>query len=121
MTPLRFLDIAVVLMMAPFVVLADLPLTGYLVGGAAWIAQRVAALALERRAKTAQDVRTAVGLNLAGIFGRAWFVGLSILAVGKANEREDGLMAAVLVLIAFTVYLTTLLLAHALERSSTRS
>jgi hypothetical protein len=121
MSPLRFADILVVLALAPFVVLADLPVVGYLVGAAAWIAQRFAALALERRAKAARDARAAVGLNLAGVFARAWFVALVILVVGKANDREDGLMAAVLILVAFTVYLMTVLLANALHRSSPRS
>lgn len=118
---LRFADVLVVLALAPFVVLADLPVVGYVVGAAAWIAQRFAALALERRAKTATDVRRAVGLNVAGVFARAWFVALVILVVGKANDREDGLMAAVLILIAFTIYLMTVLLANALNGSSSRS
>jgi hypothetical protein len=121
MTAVRFADILVVLALAPFVVLADLPAVGYLVGTAAWIAQRFAALALERHAKAAVDARKAVGLNLAGVFARAWFVAIVILVVGKANDREDGLMAAVLILIAFTVYLMTVLLANALNGSSSRS
>ena len=118
---LRYLDIVLVVAIAPFVVLADLPLTGYLVGAAAWVVQRFAAIALEQRAKNAKDARTAVGLNLAGMFGRAWFVALTILIVGKAHDRDDGLMAAVLILVAFTVYLMMLLLSNALDRSSTRS
>jgi hypothetical protein len=122
MSPLlRFADVLVVLAIAPFVLLAELPVVGYVVGGAAYFAQRVAALALERRAKTAADVRKTVGLNLAGVFARAWFVAIVILVVGKANDRDDGLMAAVLVLIAFTVYLMTVLVANALNGSSHRS
>jgi hypothetical protein len=121
MTPLRFADILVILALAPVVALADLPAVGYVVGAAAYIAQRLAALALERRAKTAADVRKAVGLNLAGVFARAWFVAIVILVVGKANDRDDGLMAAVLIAVAFTVYLMTVLLANALNGSSNRS
>ena len=49
-------------------------------------------------------MRRQVGLNLGGALGRAWIVGGAILAVGLAGEREDGLTAAVLVSVAFTVY-----------------
>jgi hypothetical protein len=38
------------------------------------------------------------------MFARTWLVALTILAVGLAGERHDGLMAAVTVLAAFTVY-----------------
>lgn len=120
MSALRFIDILFVVALAPFVVLADLPVVGYAVGAAAWIIQRFAALALERRAKVMSDARRAVGLNLAGVFARAWFVALVILVVGKANDREDGLMAAVLILVAFTIYLMTVLVNNALHRSSPR-
>ena len=37
--------------------------------------------------------------------GRAWILGIAILVVGLAGDREDGLMAALLALVAFTVYL----------------
>ncbi len=50
---MRFADVVVVLAIAPFVVLAELPVVGYVVGAAAYIAQRVAALALERRERRA--------------------------------------------------------------------
>ena len=39
-------------------------------------------------------------------------MGGAILAVGLAGEREDGLIAAVLVAVAFTVYFGTSLLIH---------
>ena len=37
--------------------------------------------------------------------GRAWLLGLSILAVGLAGSRRDGLTAAIVVAAAFTLYL----------------
>jgi hypothetical protein len=40
-------------------------------------------------------------------------VGGAILAVGLAGEREDGLTAAIVVAVAFTVYFATSLLLHA--------
>jgi hypothetical protein len=110
---MRYIDIVLVVAALPLVVLADLPLLGYLVGAGAWIAQRIGGVLLERAAKRTTDTRRLVGLNLAGSLGRAWLVGGAILAVGLAGEREDGLMAAVLVAVAFTVYFATSLLIHA--------
>jgi hypothetical protein len=101
-------------------VLTDLPMLGYAVGAAAWILQRVVGAAVESRARSAKDIRTAVGLGLGGSLARAWFVGLAILAVGLTAEREDGLMAAVLVLAAYTVYLVASLILRPFERNTPR-
>ena len=115
---LRYLDVVLVIAALPFVAFAGLPLLGYAVGGAAWIAQRAAGAVLERRAKRTTDVRRQVGLNLGGSLARAWIVGGAILAVGLAGEREDGLTAAVLVAVAFTVYFAVSVLLHTTARGS---
>lgn len=121
MTLVRLLDVALVVVTVPVIALLGAPWLGLLVGAAVWIVQRFAALAIEGRARRADTVRAGVTMNLAAAFGRAWIVGLAILAVGLAGSREDGLAAAVLVLIAFTVYLATSLLTRSLERSSAAS
>jgi hypothetical protein len=110
---LRYLDVVLVIAALPFVVLADLPLLGYAIGAIAWIAQRAAGAVLERRARHASSVRQEVGLNLGSSLGRAWIVGGAILAVGLAGEREDGLTAAIVVAVAFTVYFAMSLILHA--------
>ena len=109
---LRYIDVVLVVAALPLVVLADLPLLGYLVGAGAWIAARMVGVVLERQARNTTDPKRLVGINLAGSLGRAWLVGGAILAVGLAGEREDGLIAAVLVAVAFTVYFGTSLLIH---------
>ena len=118
----RWLDVILVVLAAPFVVLMGLPVLGYVVGAVAWIIQRFAAVGVwvEHIAERQQDVRRAVGLNLAALFARAWLVGLTILAVGLAGEREDGLTAAVLMLVAFTLYFVTSLLLRSLEGKAPR-
>ena len=75
---------------------------------------------VERRATASDDVRQAVGLNLGALIARSWLVGLTILAVGLAGEREDGLTAALLMLAAFTVYFVTSLLLRSLEGKTPR-
>jgi hypothetical protein len=118
--PFRYLDVALVLLAAPFVVLMGAPVLGYVVGAAAWILHRALGVALERRARATRDVRAALGLNLGGVIVRTWLVGLTILAVGLAAEREDGLTAAIVLLAAFTVYFVTSLLLRPHERKTGR-
>ena len=120
MTAVRYLDVILVILTLPFVAMAGLPLLGYSIGAIAWICQRVAAVLLERRAREREDLRSAIGINVAGMIGRAWLIGLTILAVGLAGDREDGVAAAVLILAAFTVYFSMTLLLRSLERSSAR-
>lgn len=117
---LRYLDVVLVVLAAPFVVATGLPVLGYVVGAAAWIAQRVVSTLVENSVRRQPDIRRAVGLGLGASLARAWFVGLSILAVGLIGARADGATAAILVLVAFTVYLVTALVIRPFERNTPR-
>jgi len=114
--PLRFLDVGLVVLAAPFVAVAGLPLLGYAIGAGAWVLQRLAGELIERRAQASHDPRTAVGLSVASIIARAWVVGLAIITVGLAGTHDDGAMAAATVLAAFTIYFAMNLLVRSLER-----
>jgi hypothetical protein len=114
----RYLDVLIVVLAAPFVVLTGLPVLGYAAGAVAWFVQRVIGVAIEGRIRGQRDIRAVVGLGLGASLGRAWLVGLTILVVGLAGEREDGVMAAVLVLVAYTVYLVTSIILRPLERNA---
>ena len=116
----RWLDVVLVVLAAPFVVLMGLPVLGYAVGAAAWIANRAIGAGVERVATAQDDLRRAVGFNLGALIARSWLVGLTILAVGLAGEREDGLTAAILMLAAFTLYFVTSLLLRSLEGKAPR-
>ena len=116
----RWLDVVLVVLAAPFVILMGLPVLGYVVGAAAWALNRMLGAFVERRATAQADVRRAVGMNLGALIARSWLVGLTILAVGLAGEREDGLTAAILLLAAFTLYFVTSLLLRSFERNTTR-
>ena len=117
---LRWLDVILVVLAAPFAILMGAPALGYVVGAAAWILNRIIGALVERKAKATQDIRKTVGLNLGALIARTWLVGLTILAVGLAGDREDGLTAAILVLAAFTLYFVSTLLSRSLEGNSTR-
>ncbi len=112
----RYLDVVIVVLAAPFILLTGAPGLGYLVGAGAWLVTRVAGVLAERAAARRSDARAVAAINLAVLLGRVWIVGLSILAVGLAADREDGLMAALTALVAFTVYLATSLITRPLER-----
>jgi len=117
---LRWLDVILVVLAAPFAIVMGAAPLGYAVGAAAWIVNRAIGAAVERRAQAETDIRRTVGMNLGALIARSWLVGLSILAVGLAGDREDGLTAAILVLAAFTLYFVTQLLSRSLEGKTTR-
>jgi hypothetical protein len=117
----RYLDVLLLVAAAPFVVLLGAPVAGYAIAAVAWIVQRFAATAIERRAARQQDYRTAIGLNMASLLVRAWLIGLTILGVGLIVGREEGLTAGITVLVAFTVYFVTSLILRPLERKSPRA
>jgi hypothetical protein len=116
LAPVRYLDVVLVVLAAPFVILLGLPVLGYLVGAGVWIAQRVLEAVLEHAARRS-DVRRAIGIKVASMIGRTWLIGVGILAVGLGAEREDGFTAALVCLAAYTVHLATALILRPLERN----
>ena len=116
LAPVRYLDVVLLLLAAPFVILLGGPVLGYAVGAGVWIAQRVLEAVLERAARRS-DVRRAIGIKVASMIGRTWLIGVGILAVGLAGEREDGFTAALLCLAAYTIHLATTLMLRPLERN----
>ena len=111
----RYLDVALVVLAAPFVLLTGAPVLGYLAGTAAWIVNRALGTLGEHVGRKKADVRAALGLNLGILLLRAWLVALTILVVGLAGTRQDGLMAALVLLVAFTVYFAMSLILRPLE------
>ena len=111
----RYIDVALVVLAAPFVILTGAPVLGYAAATAAWIVNRALGTFGERYGRKKQDVRAALGLNLGILLLRAWIVALTILVVGLAGTRQDGLMAALVLLVAFTVYFAMSLILRPLE------
>lgn len=104
MTLLRYLDICLVLATAPFVVAGGLPLAGYLIGALAWLLTRVGAAAMYAGALRSSDPRVRAGLQVGTMMARVWIVAAAVIVARYAGGRDDGIMAAVVVLAAFTVY-----------------
>jgi len=101
----RWIDVVLVALTAPVAILAGAPVLGIVAGAGGWILTRLIGAFLESRAKQAATPKAHVAVLFASMMGRAWLAGLTILAAGLAGAREDGLAAAVTVLVAFTVYL----------------
>jgi hypothetical protein len=116
LAPVRHLDVVLLVLAAPFVVLLGLPVLGYAVGAGVWILSRVLEAALEHSAR-GSDVRRAIGVKVGSMVGRVWLIGIGILAVGLAAEREDGFTAALVCLAAYTIHLATTLILRPLERN----
>ena len=104
---LRYADIVLLVLALPVFLIAGLPMLGYAVAAAAWLAQHaILAIAQRSAAKAISrgDRRRALGSIAAATLGRVWLVTLAILLVGLLAEREDGLAAAVLSLVLVSVH-----------------
>jgi hypothetical protein len=105
MTPLRYLDLMVLVLALPVFVFAGLPMAGYGAAAAAWLTQRGIRELLSRRARTSGDPRTVAGLLAGSMLIRGWLVAGAIFAVGLYSD-EAGLAAGVLSIALFTMMLT---------------
>jgi hypothetical protein len=103
---LRYLDVCLVLATAPFVLIGGMPTAGYLIGAGAWLLTRAATALLHGQARRADEAKLRAGLLVAALLGRVWLVAAAVILARYAGGKDDGIMAAVLVLAAFTVYLT---------------
>jgi hypothetical protein len=95
--------------------LADLPMLGYVVGAAIWIAQRAVQVLATKRAQAdllAGNRQKAMGIVAASTLGRVWLMVTVVLVLGLTAEKQDGLAAAVMILAFFTVSLLAQGLTH---------
>lgn len=102
---LRYLDVCLVLATAPFVLVGGGPALGYGLGAGAWILTRAGVAFTHDRARRASDARVKAGLHVGGMMARIWLVAAAIILARFLGGKGDGIMAAALLLAAFTVYL----------------
>jgi hypothetical protein len=105
MSPPKYVDLLVLAAALAVFLLGGLPMLGYAVGAASWLAQRgIQAIAARRAAAelAAGQRQRAMGIVAATTLGRVWLMATAVLLVGL-SEREAGLAAAVLVLVLFTI------------------
>ena len=102
---LRYADVVLVVASTPFVLLASLPVLGFAFGAIGWIVTRFAVDLIKARAWRARDTRSRAALHLTAILGRVWLIALIVLGAHFIGHNRDGIAAAVVVLVAFTVEL----------------
>jgi hypothetical protein len=105
MSPPKYVDLLALLIALAVFLIGDLPLLGYGVAAAAWLAQRGIHMLAQRRMKqelAAGNRQKAMGIVAGSGLGRVWLMATSVLLVGIA-ERESGLAAAILLLALFTL------------------
>jgi hypothetical protein len=116
MSPPKYVDLLLLAVALAVFLLSGLPMLGYAVAAAAWLAQRGIQTLAGRRAQaelSAGNRQKAMGIIAATTLGRVWLMATAVLLVGLA-EREAGLSAAVLVLVLFTVSFAAQGFAHLL-------
>jgi uncharacterized membrane protein YkgB len=114
MSPPKYVDLLVLAAALAVFLLGGLPMLGYAVGAAAWLAQRGIQTLAARRANAelaAGNRQKAMGIVAATTLGRVWLMATVVLLVGLA-DREAGLSSAVLVLVLFTVSFAAQGIAH---------
>jgi len=104
MTFLRYLDVCLVLATAPFVIAGGMPVLGYVVGTLAWLLTRAGAAAMYAYALRSPDIRLRAGLQVGTMMMRVWVIVAAVIFARYVGGRDDGIMAAAVVLAAFTVY-----------------
>lgn len=114
MSPPKYVDLLVLAAALAVFLLGGLPMLGYAVGAAAWLAQRGIQTLAGRRANAelaAGNRQKAMGIVAATTLGRVWLMATVVLLAGLA-DREAGLSSAVLVLVLFTVSFAAQGIAH---------
>src|SRR5690349_7738371 len=102
---LKNVDVIALAVALVLFLVAGFPLLGWVTGAGAWAIQRLINELAIRKAQSAEDVRTRVGLLAGSMILRGWIVAGIIVAVGLGNS-DAGLAAAVLFLAVFTLQLT---------------
>jgi hypothetical protein len=117
MSPPKYVDLLALLIALAVFLIGDLPLLGYAVAAAAWLAQRGIHMLAQRRMKqelAAGNRQKAMGIVAGSGLGRVWLMATSVLLVGIV-ERESGLAAAILLLALFTLSFAAQGLTHLLD------
>ncbi|MCW3012530.1 MAG: hypothetical protein JWO90_2934 [Solirubrobacterales bacterium] len=138
MSAVKHADLVVLLLALPVFLVAGFPMAGYLVGAVAYVLQKAIKEVAERRAleiashsvgnrdrelsDSIADMRKVAGLTAGSMIGRGWLTALAIFGGWFAAGQEDGvgLAAALLVVVCFTVYFSTAMVARPFTNQTTQ-
>ena len=100
---LRYVDVVIVVVAAVVVIAVGGPALGAALGAGCWVLQRVIAVVDANWARRLREPRQQLGVSLFERFGRIWLLAGGIVVAGLAGGRSDGLTAAVLLLVAYSL------------------
>lgn len=103
MDALHYLDLLVVLVGMVVALILGAPALGVIVGAAGWLLQRVAQFVDVRLADRLDDGLHRAAVKVSEAFGRIWLLAAAIVIAGVAGGRRDGLAAAILIFVAYSV------------------
>ncbi len=99
----RYLDVVLVVIVAPIALVLGAPALGYAIGGGAWILQRIIAAHEGRWTLKLEEPRHRLAATLLAGFARIWLLAGAIVIAGVAAGRRDGLTAALVIFGAYSV------------------
>lgn len=99
-----YLDLALLVLALPLVVLAGVPLLGFGLAVAGWLAARALGFAADGFAARSDDQRRALLVAIVALFGRLWLVVLAVVIAARLGDDKDGLTAVIVIGFAFTAY-----------------
>jgi hypothetical protein len=115
---LGYLDLYLVFVATPIALLIGAPAAGYAIGAAAWALLRLVGVAVDRRAGTITHMSEQAALRLSYRLVRvAALVGATVIAL-SVGGKTDGLVALLVMAVAFTVRLAVSVLEVARPRPS---
>ena len=103
----RVLDVLVAVVAAIVVIALGGPALGAALGGGGWVLQRVIAVVDSSWARRLRDPHRQLSVSLFERFGRIWLLAGAIVVAAVAGRRADGLTAALIILVAYTVAFVT--------------
>lgn len=99
----RYLDVVLVVLVAPIALALGAPAPGYAIGGGAWILQRIIAANEWRWTTKLQEPRHQLAATLLAGFARIWLLAVAIVIAGVGVGRANGLTAALVIFGAYSV------------------
>jgi hypothetical protein len=100
---LRHLDLVVLAIGVALALALGGPVFGLLVGAGGWLLQRALAVVNRRLIERAAEPGSRLGLDFVDAFARIWVLAGAIILAGAAGHRSDGLAAALVIFISYSV------------------
>src|ERR1700737_1471911 len=98
-----YLDLVALAIATPVALLLGAPVLGYCVGAGAWLLQRGLRIVARGLVRRAAEPGNQLGLHFVDAFARIWLLAGAIIAAGVIGGRADGLSAAVVIAISYSI------------------